>query len=399
MRALILKSNDMYLGGAARAIEMYVAHLDRSVVEPVLGHVVTEDGPATHVETSPRCADLEHHRIPWRGIRRARASAAELRRVVREASIDVVLSNDMRTDFTCRLAGARRGLGIPWVAFVHGWIGFRRKGADMLYGIYEIMDRWSVRRCDEVWVPSRDAEANVRRYLPNRVPIQVISEAVDPHYLQPAPEDVARIRAELNVPEGTVLVGMLGRMAWAKGHHLLAEAVIKSGCDELVAVLLGFGEEEEPLREMASRPPYRGRVILPGAEASVRDMPAYLKALDLFCFASLQESFGLAVLEAMVLDCAVAGSRTGEVAHMLDQGEAGLLFPPGDVDAMASCLRTLVREPQRRAELRERGRQRALTVFAPERYARDMERAFTGVVERTAGHGPGSPPGRGPVAR
>lgn len=385
LRALILKSNDMYLGGAARAIEMYVAHLDRTVVEPVLGHVVTEDGPATHVETSPRCADMEHHRIPWRGLRRARQSAAELRRVVAKAGIDVVLSNDMRTDFTCRLAGARRGLGVPWAAFVHGWIGFRRKGKDHLYGIFEIIDRWSVRRADEVWVPSRDAESNVRRFLPRRVPMRVISEAVDPHYLQPTPEDVARVRAAMDVPEGSVLVGMLGRMAWAKGHHLLAEAVVESGCDELVAVLLGFGEEEENLRRMASAPPYQGRVILPGAEASVRDMPAYLAALDLFCFASLQESFGLAVLEAMVLGCAVAGSRTGEVPHMLDEGEAGMLFPPGDVKAMASCLRTLVRDPELRARLAERGRERALAEFAPARYARDMERAFAGIVERTAG--------------
>ena len=129
---------------------------------PVIQVSVEYPGAAPREVEEAICVRIEEELQGLQGIRRVRSSSDELRRVVREAGIDVIQSNDMRTDFTCRMAGARRGLGVPWAPFVHGWIGFRRKGADLLYGFYEIMDRWSVRGADAARsnrVPSRASSA------------------------------------------------------------------------------------------------------------------------------------------------------------------------------------------------------------------------------------------------
>lgn len=373
VRALVLKSNDFSIAGAHRAIEMYLAHFDRTRVEPVLGHFASEDRPPDLLETSPRLADLEHHRISWPGLRRARSAARALAELIERTGVDLVTSNDLRTDLVCRLAGGGRGMGVPWAPLVHGWTGFKRRWGELRYGVYELLDRWCIRGADEVWVGSHACERVVRRHLPRRVPIVVKHNAVEPYNLQTSPAEIAAVRAGLNLAPDTVLVGTLGRMVWAKGHAQLAEAVVQSGCDNLVALLLGYGELEDELRAMSERPPYRGRVIVPGAKASLEQMPAHLGALDLFCFPSLQESLPLAVLEAMYMDNAVASSATGDLPLVLENGETGLLFPPGDVPAMARCLRTLVEDTELRERLRRRAKERVVSAFSAERYSKDIE--------------------------
>jgi len=382
IRALVLKSNDFFVAGAARLVEMYCAHLDRSRVEPVLCHIDSPDRVPSIVQTSERLKDMEHHILPWPGLRHARTAGRQLRELVQKTGVDVVTSNDQRTDFACRLAGAGRGMGVPWTSFVHGWIGFKRKWGDYRYGFYELGNRWAVRAADEVWTGSHACGRDVRKMLPKRIPLKVLVNAVEPHYLEVTPEEVAAARASLNAPPDMLLTGTLGRMAWAKGHALLAEAVVKSGCDNLGAILLGFGEEEERLAEMASKPPYKGRIFLPGAEASVKQMPAFLAAMDFFCFPSIQESLPVSVLEAMYQDNAIAASRTGDLPEVLEEGKTGLLFPPGDVDAMAGCLRQLVGDPELRADLQRRAKERVLSYFCAPRYSKDVENAWVSIVER-----------------
>lgn len=388
IRVLVLKANDYPVAGAVRLVEMYLAHLDRSRVEPVLCHVVSEERAPTLTQVSPRCADMESHDIVWRGIRRVRSSAAELRKIVRDTGVDIVTSNDLRTDFVCRMAGAQQGMGVPWSAFVHGWIGWKRKWGDIRYGFHESVDRWSVRKANEIWTGSHNCANDVRRYLQKSVPIKVLVNAAEPYYLQTTDEEVAQLRASLNLPPNTLLVGTLARMAWAKGHALLAEAVVKSGCDNLVAVLMGYGEEMEKLQAMAKEPKYRGRVILPGKEASLNQMPTYLKALDIFCFPSLQESLPVAVLEAMYMDNAIATSAAGDLPRVLGDGDYGMLFPIGDVDKMAECLRRYATDEELRATMASKAKERMLSYYSAPRYSKDLENAWVSLVERTRGQDP-----------
>jgi glycosyltransferase involved in cell wall biosynthesis len=382
---MVLKSNDFPVAGAVRLVEMYCAHLHRERVEPIMVHVNSPDKPPSLAQFSERLASCEHHVIEWQGLRRVKAVARQLNELIRKTGADVVTSNDMRTDLACRMAGGHRGMGIPWTVFVHGWIGWKRKWGDKRYGFYELVDRWCTRYADEVWVGSHAAGEYVKWSLPKSAVIKVLMNAMEPYYVRTTPERIAEVRAAMNLPPGTVLTGTLGRMAWAKGHALLAEAVVKSGCDNLVAVLMGFGEEEEKLKRMAETPPYKGRIFLPGPVASVEDMPAYLGALDFFCFPSLQESLPVAVMEAMYMDNAIAASATGDLPLVLEHGKAGLLFPPGDVDAMAECLRRLTRDVALREELRQRAKQRVLEDFTAPRYSLDLENAWVDLVERTRG--------------
>jgi glycosyltransferase involved in cell wall biosynthesis len=89
------------------------------------------------------------------------------------------------------------------------------------------------------------------------------------------------------------------------------------------------------------------------------ELIALLAGADVFCYPSIQEGFGLPVLEAMAQGTAVVtsiGTATSEVA-----GDAGVLIDPHDVDAIAHALERLLDDPAERERIGAQGQARAAT--------------------------------------
>ena len=75
-----------------------------------------------------------------------------------------------------------------------------------------------------------------------------------------------------------------------------------------------------------------------------------LSASDVFLLPSVQESFGLAALEAMACEVPVVASRIGGLPEVIDHGVSGFLHAPDDLDGMAaSALRLLTDEALHRS--------------------------------------------------
>ena len=75
------------------------------------------------------------------------------------------------------------------------------------------------------------------------------------------------------------------------------------------------------------------------------------------------ESFGLAALEAMACKVPSIATRVGGVPELIDEGVTGLLFPVGDVDAMAAGALSLLNDPARLDAMREAARKNAQKRF------------------------------------
>ena len=69
------------------------------------------------------------------------------------------------------------------------------------------------------------------------------------------------------------------------------------------------------------------------------------------------ESFGMILTEAMAAGTPIVASDLEAFRRVLDGGQAGVLFPVGDADALAATLGELLDDPDRRAELAARARQ------------------------------------------
>lgn len=97
------------------------------------------------------------------------------------------------------------------------------------------------------------------------------------------------------------------------------------------------------------------------------DLPALYRMADLFLLASLNEGFGLVLLEAMACGTPVLAARSGGVPEVV--GDAGhLLDDAMDVEGFAGAIKALVGDRDRLAEMSAKGRERSRT-FSWERTA------------------------------
>lgn len=161
---------------------------------------------------------------------------------------------------------------------------------------------------------------------------------------------------------GPPVIGFLGRFVPEKGLDLLRQAL-----DGLVtpwrALLVGAGPMESRLRAWATRHGDRVRIC---TDVTHDLVPAYLNAMAVLCAPSQttprwREQFGRMIIEAFAAGVPVIGSDSGEIPFILNQ--AGIVVGEKDVSGWTTAIRDLIVDPRLRAELAERGQQRAADEF------------------------------------
>jgi glycosyltransferase involved in cell wall biosynthesis len=88
---------------------------------------------------------------------------------------------------------------------------------------------------------------------------------------------------------------------------------------------------------------------------------------DLLLLPSEMESFGLVALEAMACGVPVVASRVGGLPEVVIDGFNGRLCTPGDTRQMTEAVLEILSSPYRQRQMGEAGRERALSVFSPEK--------------------------------
>ncbi|MES1245227.1 MAG: glycosyltransferase [Acidobacteriota bacterium] len=165
-----------------------------------------------------------------------------------------------------------------------------------------------------------------------------------------------------------------------KDHPNLLRAFARVLRDEPEARLLLAGAEIEAgyaarVREEATR--LGDRVVFLGSRS---DVPALLRACDVGVLASTSEGFPLSLLEYGLAGLAAVATRVGQCAEVLE-GEAGVLVPPADPDALGRAILALLRDPAGRAflgdRLARRVRERYSAAAVMERLEAVYHRALT----------------------
>ena len=199
------------------------------------------------------------------------------------------------------------------------------------------------------------ADDLTRRYRVPRDKIEVIHLGCGPEYRPPSAEAAASVRSRYALPERYVLA--VGTIQPRKNLGRLVEAFlqVRRAAGDAVLVLVGKpGWGAEPvLRQVAAS----GSAVRILGYVPDRDMPALLGGAEVLAFPSLYEGFGLPALEAMACGTPVICANNSSLPEIV--GEAGLLVPPTEVDAIAGALILLLEDPALREELRRRGLERA----------------------------------------
>jgi len=187
--------------------------------------------------------------------------------------------------------------------------------------------------------------------------ISVVYDGYDADNYRPVADAAARLKTQYGFDFPFVL--FVGRLEGKKNICRLVEAFImfkkKFPNDKRKLVLVGKAGIDSELaraKEEIASADVEQDVIFPGWVAEA-DLPLFLSAADLFFFPSLFEGFGIPVIEAMACGCPVICSDTTSLPEVA--GEAGLMFDPLNVGAMAARLEQVLLNESVAESLREKG--------------------------------------------
>jgi glycosyltransferase involved in cell wall biosynthesis len=240
---------------------------------------------------------------------------------------------------------------------------------------FNLFERYSFRHAAHAMACNQEAATIIRRHGYSG-PLTVVPQfGVDPELFRPK-EESARPW------DGALQVGYLGRLVPEKGILDLIEAV--AGLPPAVSLrLVGDGSQRPAVERRIAQLGLGRRVTLSPAVGST-EVPAALRAFDALVLPSRttpnwKEQFGRVLIEAMSCGVPVVGSSSGEIPNVI--GEAGLIFPEGDIPALRAALARLAGDPLLRGELASRGRARVLAGFTQAAVARrhvEVYRAMLG---------------------
>lgn len=225
--------------------------------------------------------------------------------------------------------------------------------------VKDVIDTWLVdyiSRCQHIVVPSESIRQLLARDYGVTSRVTVIPTGLDLAKYQQA--DGESIRQARGWGDDRIVISA-GRLAREKNWETLLAAfpaVVRQHPDARL-VIVGEGEERASLEALAHQLGVRQRVEFTGS-VHFDEMPAYLKAADLFGFASVTETQGLVTLEAMAAGLPVVAVGASGTSDVVTDGQAGLLTD-NDSRALSKALLKVLDDPELMDGFQQGARQRA----------------------------------------
>ncbi len=362
-----------------------------AVVEATM-RVLAENGhQARLIMKSSRCLERSVFRRAcafWGGIYNVRAYR-EMRRLLEEDRPDVVHVHSVYPMFSPSIMAACRRARVPVVMTIHSNI----LTCPTWYHVYK------GRTCEEC-VGGREYRCilkNCRENIPESVAyalrsavarrFRLFQENVDV-FLAPTPFaksklvqagfDGERIAVVPNPaaignldcePAAGEYVAFAGRISAEKGIGVLLAAAAR--LPEIPFQVAGDGPIlTEMTRRATPNVKFVGRLPLD------RLVEFYRSSRVVAVPSITYETFNVVAAEAMALGLPVVASRIGGLPYVVEDGQTGLLFEPGNAADMAAQLRRLWDNPELRRGMGAAGRRKAMLQYTPEAYYRNLMTAY-----------------------
>lgn len=273
---------------------------------------------------------------------------------------------------------ARKGRRLPFLTTLHG-TDITLVGADRAY---LPITRYAIDESDGVTSISDYLRRETITTFATTRPIEVISNFVNCDVYVRDSAKTKKIREYYAKPDEAVLVH-LSNFRPVKRIQDVVE-IFARVARQMPArlMMIGDGPERTAAEWRAKSLNISDRVCFLGKYDRVNEL---LPAADLMLLPSELESFGLAALEAMACEVPTIGTLVGGVPELIQNGVTGLLFPVGDVDAMAQGALDLLGNRDRLSSMAKAGRAEAQRTYCSSKVIPKYE-AFYESILRASGN-------------
>lgn len=365
-------SPEAVVGGVqavVRRLASAIAHrrgYEVHVVSCELGRTKTvrEVVEGVHIHRFPMSSRWGNATLGWA---ERRATARELRAIAPDIANAHVLG-------PAALGAA--DAGIPWVATAHG---IQSEAGRALPGwkgkirglTWSMMEKMCLRRTRHLIVINPYVVESLEREL-RGVKTYAIENPVEEAFFEiegggnPGRILVTgRVRPQKGSPEMIDALGLLARQGVQPEVHFAGPA------DEPTFV--------DSLRDRARRLGVDAQIRFLGP-LSPTDLRREMATAGLLVHPSLQETAPLAIMEAMAGRLAVVATQVGGVRHLLAEGAAGWLVPPGNAVALAAAIQSALESREERESMVREARRIAEARFRLESVVRRTLQVFEGIV-------------------
>jgi glycosyltransferase involved in cell wall biosynthesis len=225
---------------------------------------------------------------------------------------------------------------------------------------------WLARACVQCWVATTMA-----------VQEALIRAGVDPARIVSIPNGVESERPAGGRERDKVRTFLyLGRLSSNTGRDVptLIRAFdrVATACPDIELALVGAGELFDETRQLSEGCRSRDRIHLPGF-----DRPAkWLAWADCFVLPSRREGLSNALLEAMAAGLPCIANDIPPNREVLDGGNAGLLVPAEDCDALEAAMRRMIDDVEMSRRLGKAARERVVDTYTIEAVAQRYARLY-----------------------
>lgn len=288
--------------------------------------------------------------------------AALLEKKAREEGIELLHCHGSRGNLMGWLL--KRRTGLPVVTTIHSDYRLDYMGRPLARLTYGTANSVALRRMDYyIGVSQAMVDTLIDRGFPPDRFFRISNGLPFP------PPPPSQTRAEflascgLEAGEGDVVVGIAARLNPVKDIPTLLRGFAKAHAQHpnLRLLIAGEGEQRGELEALAAQLELGGAVCFAGWQS---DMNSFCSAIDINALTSVSEGFPYSIVEGARACLPTVSTRVGGIPTLIEHGTTGLLFQPGDVDALAGHLSRLTAEPELRRRLGEELYRRAEREFS-----------------------------------
>jgi glycosyltransferase involved in cell wall biosynthesis len=314
-------------GGETHVLDL-VSHLDKQKYESVIlsftdGPMVDQlkaDGFKTYVVTTEKPFNFR----VW----------GDVKKILIDEQIDIIHAHGTRA--CSNTFNSARKLNIPLIYTVHGW-SFHPDQGKIVKTIRTLSERFLVAVANKTICVSESNLKEGKRLFPMPRATVIVNGI---NQVKFNPDLVYKdIRKEFGISDNHILVSYIARITHQKDPLNYLQAINKvEHKDNIKFLMVGDGDLKPQVLELADKLNLNPYIRFENFRS---DIPAILKATDIFCLPSLWEGLPIAMLEAMAMHKAIIATAIDGITDLITDQENGLLVSPLNPTELAKAISLL----------------------------------------------------------